>query len=46
MLSDADIQSRLSAPPDPNNACEALIAAANNAGGKDNITALTIEITA
>lgn len=38
MLSDAEITSILEAEEDPQRACEALIAAANEKGGRDNIT--------
>lgn len=43
MVSEADIAHILSAEPDPQRACQKLVAAANRAGGKDNITALLIE---
>jgi PPM family protein phosphatase len=43
MLSDDVIQGVLAAASSPQDACVALIAAANEAGGRDNITALVIE---
>ena len=42
MISDADIQGILEANPEPQQACQALVHAANQAGGEDNITALVI----
>jgi len=38
MLSDADIAAALQAEAEPQRACERLVAAANERGGKDNIT--------
>ncbi len=43
MLPDAIIQSWLAAANSPQEACQALIAAANEAGGRDNISAIVIE---
>jgi PPM family protein phosphatase len=43
MLSDEVIQAVLASASSPQDACLALIAAANEAGGRDNITALVIE---
>lgn len=43
MLTDRDIAGILKAKADPQAACRALIAAANRAGGHDNITALVID---
>ena len=43
MLSDSTIQSILASARTPQQACDDLIAAANEAGGKDNITAVVIE---
>ena len=40
MLDDARITAVLAAEPDPETACARLIAEANEAGGKDNITAV------
>lgn len=43
MLSDAVIQAVLASARSPQDACQALIAAANEAGGRDNITAVVVE---
>jgi protein phosphatase len=43
MVPDATTASILRAHPDTHQACQALLAAANAAGGKDNITALLID---
>ncbi len=43
MLSDSVIQAVLSSARSPQDACQELIAAANEAGGRDNITAVVIE---
>lgn len=43
MLPDSVIQAVLASASSPQDACQALIAAANEAGGRDNITALVIE---
>jgi len=43
MVSDRDIAGILKAEADPQAACKSLIAAANHAGGHDNITALVID---
>jgi protein phosphatase len=43
MISNKDIASILSAETDPQSACKSLVAAANEAGGHDNITALVID---
>lgn len=40
MLSDAQIAAILTAHPDPRDACDRLVDAANDAGGKDNVTAV------
>jgi PPM family protein phosphatase len=42
MLPDKDITNILQEIPDPEAACHALVAAANEAGGKDNITVLLL----
>ena len=43
MLSDSIIQAVLASAHSPQDACQELIAAANEAGGRDNITAVVIE---
>jgi protein phosphatase len=43
MLSDNIIQAVLASARTPQDACQELIAAANEAGGRDNITAVVIE---
>ena len=43
MLSDSIIQAILASAHSPQDACQDLIAAANEAGGRDNITAIVIE---
>lgn len=43
MLSDGMIQTALASAHSPQDACQELIAAANEAGGRDNITAVVIE---
>ena len=43
MLSDSVIQAVLASARSPQDACQELIAAANEAGGRDNITAVVIE---
>ena len=43
MVPDAEIAALLSQNPEPKAACQALVAAANLAGGKDNITAVIVE---
>jgi len=43
MVADKDIAAVLKAETDPQAACESLVAAANKAGGHDNITALVID---
>jgi PPM family protein phosphatase len=45
MLSDSIIQAVLASARSPQDACQELIAAANEAGGRDNITALVVEGT-
>jgi protein phosphatase len=45
MLSNKDIAAILKAETDPQTACSALIAAANKAGGHDNVTTLIIDWT-
>jgi len=42
MLDDPGLRSILNEQPEPEAACRALIAAANEAGGADNITALVV----
>ncbi|MGH3887963.1 MAG: Stp1/IreP family PP2C-type Ser/Thr phosphatase [Pseudonocardiaceae bacterium] len=42
MLDDARIRTILNGCPDPHHACRALVSAANNAGGTDNITVLVV----
>jgi len=44
MLDDADIHRLVLASPNPQVACEKLIAAANAAGGDDNITAVLVQL--
>jgi protein phosphatase len=44
MVPDAEMARLLTAYPDPQDACTAHIAAANTAGGNDNITAVVIYI--
>jgi serine/threonine protein phosphatase PrpC len=46
MLSEPDIAAILTQHADPTNACQQLVAAANAAGGKDNITALIVTVPA
>lgn len=43
MLTDSIIQTILATAPSPQDACQELIAAANEAGGRDNITAIVVE---
>ncbi len=43
MLPDSAIQTILASAPSPQDACHQLIDAANNAGGRDNITAVIVE---
>ena len=43
MLADNTIQAVLASAPSPQEACEELITAANEAGGRDNITAIVVE---
>ena len=43
MLGDSIIQAILASGQSPQSTCDALIAAANEAGGKDNITAVIVE---
>lgn len=43
MVSDSDIADILGDNDDPQQACEALVAAANEAGGKDNITVVVVD---
>jgi serine/threonine protein phosphatase PrpC len=45
MLSNVGIQQILDFNPSPQEACEALIRAANNAGGRDNITSIVIDVS-
>ena len=42
MLTDEQIKHLLGENPEPEAACQALISAANAAGGKDNVTALVL----
>jgi serine/threonine protein phosphatase PrpC len=42
-VADKDITSILNNEMDPQTACESLVAAANKAGGHDNITTLVID---
>ena len=42
MVSDTAITTILNETPEPKEACDRLITAANGAGGKDNITAVVI----
>ncbi len=44
MLEDAEIAALLEANPDPQDAARALVAAANEAGGQDNITVVVVDI--
>ena len=44
VVDDASLAAILASHPDPAGACDALIAAANRAGGPDNITAVVIDI--
>ena len=46
MLSDAELQRLLAEEPAPAEACRRLVDTANAAGGKDNITALVLAVTA
>jgi protein phosphatase len=46
MLRDAEIAEILLQEPDPQRACEELIARANRAGGRDNVTALIAHFSA
>ncbi len=46
MVPDEQIRDVLQANPEPEAACQALIAAANEAGGKDNITVLVVNCEA
>jgi protein phosphatase len=46
MLPDEKIAALLQSHPTPSDACAGLVAAANAAGGKDNITALVLAVTA
>jgi PPM family protein phosphatase len=46
MLSDDRVAAALAAEDDPRAACERLLAEANDAGGKDNITAIVARFTA
>jgi protein phosphatase len=44
MVSDAEIQRIVEGAPSPQKACDALVEAANQAGGVDNITAVVVEM--
>jgi len=46
MVSEAVMQAILASAPSPQDACNELIAAANEAGGRDNITVVIVERTA
>jgi protein phosphatase len=46
MVPDTDIADILKSAADPQHACDALVAAANAAGGEDNITALVVDYPA
>ena len=46
MLSDEELHRHLAQEPDPAEACRRLVEAANAAGGRDNITALVLAVTA
>lgn len=46
VIDDASLAAVLAAHPDPSEACAALIDAANQAGGPDNITAVVVDILA
>jgi protein phosphatase len=46
MVSDADIAAVLASVPEPQAACERLIAAANERGGKDNVTVVVVRYDA
>jgi protein phosphatase len=43
MIPDEKIAALLKACSDPQEGCQALVAAANEAGGKDNVTAVVVE---
>jgi len=43
MLNDAKIAAIMKAETDPQAACKSLVAAANEAGGHDNVTSLVID---
>lgn len=45
MLSDARLETILTEQPVPRNACKRLVRLANEAGGRDNITAIVIAVT-
>lgn len=44
MVRDPQIEQLLRAASDPQSACDALVAAANDGGGEDNVTAVVIEV--
>lgn len=44
MVRDGDLQQILSENPDPDDACRALVAAANAAGGEDNISVVLVQV--
>jgi protein phosphatase len=46
MVRDNEITRIMRATPDPQAACDALIQAANKAGGEDNISAVVVQIGA
>jgi protein phosphatase len=46
MLTDDELQRLVAAAASPQAACDALIAAANRAGGEDNITAIVVRAEA
>ncbi len=43
-VADADIKARLTSHPDPSDAARALVQAANEAGGPDNITVIVVDV--
>ena len=43
MVRDPDLETLLHADTDPQSTCDALMTAANDGGGEDNITAVVVE---